>query len=88
MALGTWLEFLGHPHSAYMARPLHHGSQHDTMASIFDLSITLICDKTQINSMDDFSMIHCNNSKKVDVQTSFVSKRMYWEANVFWLYNV
>ena len=32
--------------------------------------------------------IHYNNSKKVDVQTSFVSKRMDWEANIFWLYNM
>ncbi|KAK4570745.1 hypothetical protein RGQ29_029551 [Quercus rubra] len=30
--------------------------------------------------------IHYNNFKKVDVQTSFVSKRMDWEANIFFGY--
>ncbi|KAM4115868.1 hypothetical protein ACJW30_02G006200 [Castanea mollissima] len=27
--------------------------------------------------------IYYNNSKKADVQMSFVTKRMHWEANVF-----
>ncbi|KAL4614270.1 hypothetical protein ACB092_07G042300 [Castanea dentata] len=41
-----------------------------------------------LRSLSFSILIHYNNSKEVDVQTSFVFKRMDWEANIFLLCNV